>query len=193
MVLGDSISAGRGIDAAHGWVRLLAQRLHVRGYAYTVVNASVSGDTTRSGLSRLPAALAEHRPAIVIVELGGNDGLQGLPLSEMRDSLAAIIAKVRQSGAQVLLVGVRMPPNYGPAYTERFHAVYRELAQHYRVSLVPNLLAGIDDRPALMQADGIHPTSAAQARMVDNVWPRLVPLLAPHGSAAPASPRAGTH
>jgi acyl-CoA thioesterase-1 len=177
LVVGDSLSAGYGIDVDDGWVALLAARLRDQGYPQRVVNASISGDTTASGRTRLPAALERHRPAIVILALGANDGLRGLPIDAMRDNLAAMIRAAQRRGARVLLVGIHIPTNYGKEYTERFHAVYGELAKRYRTALVPFLLDGVALEPALMQADGLHPAPAAQPRLLDNVWPKLTPLL----------------
>ncbi|MDX1489467.1 MAG: arylesterase [Acidiferrobacterales bacterium] len=177
VVLGDSLSAGYGINADDSWVHLLQQRLHQQGYPYRVVNASISGDTTRGGLTRVPQALARHAPQILLVQLGGNDGLRGLPLDDMRNNLGAIIEKSRENGMTVLLIGVRLPPNYGEVYIKKFHAVYREVAQRYQVPLVPYLLDGVGGQDQLMQADGLHPNRDAQARMLDNVWPHLLPLL----------------
>ncbi len=177
MVLGDSISSGFGIDAQQGWVALLQQRLRQRGYGYRVVNASIAGDTTSAARARLPAALDRFRPTVVIVELGGNDGLRGLSLAQMRANLGSIIELLQSRRIRVLLAGIRLPPNYGTAYTDRFHAVYLQLAQSHHVPLVPFLLKGVAGHADLMQADGIHPAQNAQARLVDNVWPRLVPLL----------------
>jgi acyl-CoA thioesterase-1 len=157
MVLGDSLSAGYGISREASWVNLLQQRLDAAGYAYHVVNASVSGDTTRTALGRLPRALVRHNPRIVIVALGGNDGLRGLSLADMHTNLAAIIRECRAGGAQVLLVGVRMPPNYGADYTTRFSAVYEDLTRELKVPLIPYLLKGVATNPALMQDDDIHP------------------------------------
>lgn len=186
MVLGDSLSAAHGIDRNKGWVSLLQKQLRIQGYAYRVVNASISGDTTAGGLSRLPAALSRFRAQIVIVELGGNDGLRGISINETRRNLGGIIATARQAGARVLLLGIRLPPNYGAEYTRRFAAIYSTLAKRYDVPLVPFLLQGIATNPKLMQADGIHPTAQAQPMMLDLVWPKLQPLLA-HG--APRQPR----
>ena len=177
LVLGDSLSAGAGIDVEHGWVGLLQERLDREGYRYRVVNASVSGDTTAGARTRLPRALRAHRPAIVIVELGGNDGLRGLPLDDTRRNLGAVIEAAKKSGALVLLLGMRLPPNYGRAYTEGFHAIYGELAARRRIHLVPFFLDGVAGHPELMQADGVHPRAAAQPRLLDNVWPALKPLL----------------
>lgn len=182
LVLGDSLSAGYGIDVRVGWVALLAQRVRQQGYPQTVVNASVSGDTTAGGRARLPEALQRHHPEVVIVELGGNDGLRGLSLAQTRANLDAIIRTARSAGAQVLLVGIYLPPNYGPEYTRKFHAIYSELAQKHQLSLVPFLLAGVALTPGLMQADGLHPRAAAQPRLLDNVWPYLEPLLKPGAS-----------
>ena len=177
LVLGDSLSAAYGIDAGMGWVSLLRQRLQDQGYPYRVINASVSGDTTSGGLQRLPQALQQHHPAILIVELGGNDGLRGTPLQVMRGNLRKLVELGRQAGARVLLVGVRLPPNYGPAYTAAFEQTYAKVARETQTPLVPHLLQGVATHRALMQADGIHPKADAQERLLDNVWPRLKPLL----------------
>ncbi|MGF1615926.1 MAG: arylesterase [Gammaproteobacteria bacterium] len=177
MVLGDSLSSAFGIEVEEGWVQLLQRRLDQQGRRYRVVNASISGDTSGAGLARLGRALAMHRPAIVLVELGGNDGLRGLDLKDMRRNLEQIVSRSQRSGAQVLLLGMRIPPNYGPAYSEGFHDVYVQAATQYRISLVPFLLAGIADDPQLMQADGIHPKASAQAQILENVWPYLEAIL----------------
>jgi acyl-CoA thioesterase-1 len=177
LVLGDSLSAGHGIDYTRGWVSLLQQRLAAQHFPQRVVNASISGETTAGGVSRLPAALASHRPAIVILELGGNDGLRGLPLARMRTNLAKLIELAKAKGARVLLLGMRLPPNYGPRYTNGFQDIYKQLAEKYHVALVPFLLQGVAEQRELMQADNIHPTAQAQPRLLDNVWPRLLPLL----------------
>lgn len=179
MVLGDSLSAAYGIDKAEGWVSQLQIRLNQQGFAYRVINASVSGDTTRTGLTRLPAALKQHQPQIVLVALGGNDGLRGFPFSEIEQSLGKILTHIARSGAKPLLVGVRLPPNYGPVYNQQFTELFQRLAKQYQVPLVPKLLAGIDDQGELMQPDRIHPTAAAQTRILENVWPVLQPMLAP--------------
>ena len=177
LVVGDSLSAAYGIPIQTGWVALLQQRLKARGFSHHVVNASVSGDTTANGLERLPQALSKHRPAIVIIELGGNDGLRGLSLTQMQHNIASMITKAQARGTQILLVGVLLPPNYGRTYVEKFRAVYRELAAQFKVPLVPFLLEQVATRSDLMQSDGIHPTAEAQPIMLDNVWPYLVPLL----------------
>jgi acyl-CoA thioesterase-1 len=177
LVLGDSLSAAYGIPLERGWVNLLQARLKTEGYGYEVVNASVSGDTTGAALTRLPRALELHQPAIVIVELGGNDGLRGTPVAQMQRNLASIIEKARALDAEVLVTGVMIPPNYGAEYTARFSAVYTSLVDEFEVALVPFILDGIALEPSLMQADGIHPTAAAQPRILDNVWPALQPLL----------------
>lgn len=177
MVLGDSISAGYGLDPGQGWVTLLARRLKTRDLPFEVINSSISGDTTAGGRARLPAALQRYQPVIVIVELGGNDGLRGLSLSAMRANLDAIIGQVRCSGAHVLLVGMRLPPNYGPGYTKAFHDVYLQLAAQRRVALVPFLLVGVATQRSLMQNDGIHPRANAQPQLLDNLWPQLKTLL----------------
>lgn len=177
LVLGDSLSAGFGVRVEQGWVALLQGRLREQGYGYRVVNASESGETTGGALARLPRALARQRPAIVIVELGGNDGLRGLPVKEVRANLESIIVLARRAGARILLVGMRIPPNYGAAYTESFHGVYGELAGKHRVALVPFFLDGIALEDSLMQEDGLHPNAAGQPRLLDQLWPKLKPLL----------------
>lgn len=180
MVLGDSISAGYGIDVDKGWVALLQQRLDQRDLDYKVINSSISGDTTSSARARLPSALQRHRPAVVIIELGGNDGLRGLSLKAMRANLEALVVTARRHGSRVLLLGIRLPPNYGPGYTHAFHQVYAQVARSLNVPLVPFLLQGIGGHPERMQGDGIHPAQNAQRRLLDNVWPHLEPLLQPH-------------
>jgi acyl-CoA thioesterase-1 len=186
LVLGDSLSAGYGIALSESWVSRLEQRLRERGLPQRVVNISISGDTTRGGLARLPAALQQHRPAIVILELGANDGLRGLPLKELQDNLSAMIEQCQQAGARVLLTGMRIPPNYGPRYTQKFQATFAELAERYRLALVPFLLEGVAGDPALVQDDGIHPRAEAQERILENVWSVLAPLLGTAGQRASA-------
>jgi len=182
LVVGDSLSAGYGIELRDGWVALLQQRLTRQGYPYTVVNASISGDTTAGGRARLAGALKRHHPQIVILELGANDGLRGLPLRETRANLEAMIKAAQSAGARVLLIGMQLPPNYGPDYTGKFRAIYQELAQRYSLSLVPFLLEGVALTPKLMQPDGLHPRAAAQPRLLDNVWPYLEQLLKPESA-----------
>lgn len=175
--MGDSLSAAYGIETSQGWVALLEQRLQSEGYDWRVVNASVSGDTTAQGLTRLPLELARHRPAVVILELGANDGLRGLSVTAMRGNLARMIGLSEKAGAKVLLVGIYLPPNYGPEYTREFAAVYPRLAREYRLPLVPFLLAGVAEHRDWMQADGLHPLAMAEPRVLDNVWIKLEPLL----------------
>jgi acyl-CoA thioesterase-1 len=177
LVLGDSLSAGYGIKPAQGWVALLEQRLRDQGYGYRVVNASVSGETSGGGLQRLPRALELHHPTVVIVELGANDGLRGLSVPLTRDNLTKIVAESKKAGAQVLLIGMRLPPNYGPRYTNDFMKMYREIATANKVPLVPFLLQSVALKAELMQADGLHPTAPAQPALLDTVWPQLKPLL----------------
>jgi acyl-CoA thioesterase I len=184
LVMGDSLSAGYGIKVQQGWVNLLAQRLASAGYGYRVVNASVSGETTQGGLARLPHALETHKPAIVIVELGGNDGLRGLPLSASRENLARIIELASASKARVLLVGMVIPPNYGPRYEQEFRDMFSTLVDKYHVAFLPFLLDKVALRPELMQADGIHANADGQPQMLDNVWPKLKPLLVAPGKPA---------
>ena len=176
-MLGDSLSAAHGIDKAKGWVNLLAQRLESKGYDYRVVNAAIGGDTTRGGLDRLPAALKRFNPKILIVELGGNDGLRGIPPAETRRNLSKIVELGQASGAKILLVGVRIPPNYGPAFSKAFEQTFRGVAEKYDVPLVPKILEGIGENRELMQSDGIHPTAEAEPKVLDNIWPGLKPLL----------------
>ena len=177
LVYGDSLSAGFGIAVEQGWVSLLANRVQREGYGFQVVNASVSGETTTGGLARLPHALAAHKPSIVVIELGANDGLRGLPVDTTRMNLEAMISLVAREHCAVVLLGMRMPPNYGERYTRGFAAMFPELAHQHRVALVPFLLQGVADRPALMQADGLHPNERGQPVLLDNVWPVLRPLL----------------
>ena len=177
LIVGDSISAGFGLDTRLGWVSLLEQRLSKEGHDDKVLNASISGDTSAGGLARLPALLAEHKPDVVIVELGGNDGLRGQLPAQLKQNLASMIEASQQAGAKVLLLGMQLPPNYGARYTQAFAAVYGELANEKKVALVPFFLEGVGGKPELMQADRIHPAAGAQGLLLDNVWPVLKPLL----------------
>jgi acyl-CoA thioesterase I len=180
LVFGDSLSAGYGVESGSGWVDLLKQRLSEKQLPYQVVNASISGDTSAGGLSRIAAELKRHRPDILILELGANDGLRGLPLKSMKNNLSSIVQKAKASGAQVLLVGMQMPPNYGPRYTERFSAIYGELAKEQQLPLVPFLLKKVALDPALMQPDNLHPNSKGQPLLLEMVWPVLQPMLTAH-------------
>jgi len=177
LVFGDSLSAAYGIPREQGWVALLQQRLVREGYPHTVVNASVSGETTSGGLTRIVSTLAAHRPAIVILELGANDGLRGLPTDDMRRNLAAMVEQCRQHRARVLLVGMKLPPNYGPVYTRQFEQVYAALAGRYKLPLLPFLLDGVAGNAQLTQEDGLHPKAEAQSMVLENVWGALKPLL----------------
>ncbi|MFK7671492.1 arylesterase [Pseudomonas lundensis] len=177
LIVGDSISAGFGLDTRRGWVSLLEQRLEREGHDDRVVNASISGDTSAGGQARLPALLTEHKPDVVIVELGGNDGLRGQPPAQLQQNLAAMIDAAKTAGAKVLLLGMQLPPNYGVRYTEAFARVYTQLADEKQIALVPFFLEGVGGHPELMQADGLHPAAAGQKRLLDNVWPALKPLL----------------
>jgi acyl-CoA thioesterase-1 len=183
LILGDSISSAYGIDKEEGWVALLQQRLDNLHPGWRVVNASVSGDTTRTGLNRLAPALDEHQPGILIVELGGNDGLRGLPFTEIRESLSAIVETARERDVRVLLAGIRLPPNYGEAYNSIFNGIYSEVAGKYGIPLVPKLMDKVADYPELMQEDGIHPTAEAQPQLLENVWVELEPMLEPVSQA----------
>ena len=178
LVFGDSLSAGYGLPQDKAWVSLLGARLKQQRIDYTVANASISGETTLGGLKRINAALTQHKPAIVVLALGANDGLRGQSTETMRSNLHAMIQACRKANTQVLLVGMRIPPNYGTTYTSKFHAVFLELAQRDKLPLVPFLLDGFADQPAWFQADGIHPDSRAQPVMLDTVWKALGPLVA---------------
>jgi acyl-CoA thioesterase I len=178
LVFGDSISAGYGLaHVEQGWVELLKKRLKDEGYGYEVINASVSGETTAGGLARLPRALELHHPKILVLELGGNDGLRALPIAQMRANLAQMVDLASAAGATVLLLGMRMPPNYGVEYTEQFSASFGELARDRKLQLVPFLLNDIALSPNLMQEDNIHPNPLGQPILLQNVWPSLRPLL----------------
>ncbi len=177
LIVGDSISAAFGLDTRVGWVSLLEQRMKQEGFTDKVVNASITGDTSAGGQARLPALLAEHKPELVILELGGNDGLRGQQPTQLQQNLATMIDRSRQAGAKVLLLGMQIPPNYGPRYTNAFKAVYTTLADEKKVPLVPFFLEGVGGVPELMQADGLHPAAAGQNRLLENVWPTLKPLL----------------
>ena len=177
LVFGDSISAGYGLRPEQGGVELLKTRLKSQGYGDQVVNASVSGETTAGGLARLPRALELHHPSIVILELGGNDGLRGLPIAQMRANLTQMATLSTAAGAKVLLLGMRMPPNYGPEYTKQFAMVFSDLASEKKMPFVPFLLTDIALSPALLQGDDIHPNALGQPILLDNVWPTLKPLL----------------
>ena len=177
LIVGDSISAAFGLDTRLGWVTLLEQRMKDEGFTDKVVNASISGDTSAGGQARLPALLAEHKPELVILELGGNDGLRGQQPAQLQQNLASMIDRSRDAGAKVLLLGMQIPPNYGPRYTNAFKAVYSDLAAEKKVPLVPFFLEGVGGVPELMQADGLHPAAGAQGKLLENVWPALKPLL----------------
>jgi acyl-CoA thioesterase I len=180
LVLGDSLSGAYGINTDEGWVALLQQQLLSKGYENKVINASVSGDTTRTGLTRIGSALQTHQPSIVIIALGGNDGLRGLPFSEIESSLASIIERCNKDNARVLLVAIRLPPNYGAAYSQQFAALYRRLSDRYGIPLVPRMLDQVADYRELMQEDGMHPKAEAQPQIMMNVWTGLQPLLEKH-------------
>jgi acyl-CoA thioesterase-1 len=176
LVFGDSLSAAYGIPVQQGWVNLLAQKLEKRGIR--VINASISGETTSGGITRIATTLAQHKPNIVVLQLGANDGLRGLPVKQMEQNLAAIIRAIQQAGAKVLLLGMKIPPNYGPQYTRDFSNTYTDLARQFKIGLVPFFLDGVAGNPALIQLDGLHPTAQAQPRLLDNVWGGLQKLMA---------------
>lgn len=171
LLIGDSISAAFGLEIEQGWVSLLQKRLEEQDYPHRVVNASVSGETTAGGLARLPVLLEQVQPELVIIELGGNDGLRGLPAANMQQNLSAMVEQSRASGADVILLGMRIPPNYGPRYNDAFEQVFVDLSQSLDVPLVPFLLEGVGTIPELMLDDGIHPGAAAQPLLLDNAWP----------------------
>lgn len=182
LVVGDSLSAAYGIPQSEGWVSLLEQELEQRNSRLRVVNASISGETSSGGLSRLPRLLQDYRPDLVLLELGANDGLRGTPLNIMEQNLRRMIELSQASDARVLLIGIRLPPNYGPQYTERFYQIYPQLAQEYGLPLVPFLLESVATDPRLMQRDGLHPNSDAQPILLQTVWKQLGPLLEQEGS-----------
>ncbi|MCW8926769.1 MAG: arylesterase [Xanthomonadales bacterium] len=177
VVLGDSLSAGYGMDREESWVELLKIRLHQTGHSYTVLNSSISGDTTQGGLSRLPRLLQRYQPEFVLVELGGNDGLRGLKPEVTRQNIRDIILLSQSNGARVLLTGIRLPPNYGEAYLEQFESIYADLAAEYSTLLVPFFMDGVVFEPGMLQADGIHPSAEAQSVLLENVWRVLAPEL----------------
>ena len=176
-MFGDSLSAAYGLRAEQGWVALLDKRLKTQGYGYELVNASISGETTSGGAQRLPRALSLHKPGIVVLELGANDGLRGLPLDTTRGNLQKMVMLAKQSGARVLLVGMRMPPNYGPRYTTDFMQMYHDLATKESLRLVPFLLASVALDPSRMQDDGMHPNASGEPYVLDTLWPQLEPML----------------
>ena len=180
LVVGDSVSAGYGLTGGQGWVESLSKKLAAEGYRYRVVNASISGDTTAGGRARLPALLAQHKPAVVVIELGGNDALRGLPLEATRANLVEMTKLAKAAGAKVVIVGMQLPPNYGRAYGDRFASLFADVAKTEGAALVPFLLKGIADVPqaeAMFQPDRIHPLASAHPTMLANVWPVLAPLL----------------
>ena len=177
LVLGDSLSAAFGMNSQQGWVALLEDKLNQEGYDYRVINASVSGDTTRTALGRIKPALESYQPAIVIVALGGNDGLRGLPIAEFENSLGSIIELSQKSAAEIVLVAVRMPPNYGQLYNQKFADTYQRLAEKYQTRLVTRMLHGVAEDSGLMQADGMHLEAAAQPQVLQNIWLELKEVL----------------
>lgn len=177
LVYGDSLSAGLGVPNGQTWVDLLRTRLKRQGYDYRVVNASISGETSHGGLQRIDSTLQRHHPSIMLLGLGGNDGLRALPTRTLQQNLAAIIDRARRQKVKIVLLGIRIPPNYGPVYTQAFRQVYVDLAKQYRLPWLPFLLKGVATDAGMMQADGIHPSAAAQPAILDNVWPVLKPLL----------------
>lgn len=187
LLLGDSLAAAHNIELQASWPALLERRLADMRPAWRLVNASISGETTSSGLARLPGLLKQYRPALVILELGANDGLRGLPLAEISANLAAMIAQCRAAGAKVLLLGIELPVNYGPRYRDGLRGIYADLARQDHAGLLPFLLQGIALDPTLMQSDGLHPTAAAQPRVLENVWAVLAPMI----GAAPKVKAAG--
>lgn len=177
LVFGDSLSAAYGIPQSQGWTALLQNKLHEKKLPYDVINASISGETTSGGLTRIDAALKQIQPQIVILELGANDGLRGLPVKTTRENLAAMLQKINKSGAKVLLIGMKMPPNYGAKYIAEFSATYPQLAKTYQATLVPFMLEHVAAKPDLIQLDGLHPNALAQPIILDNIWPELKRLL----------------
>ena len=177
VIFGDSLSAAYGIQPNKGWVALLESKLKQQNSEYKVINASISGETTSGGLTRFDQMLKTHQPEIVVIELGANDGLRGLSLNEMQSNLNSMIAKAKAKNATVMLLGIKIPPNYGIQYTQKFSAIYATLAQKYNLNLVPFFLDGVAGNPKLVQDDGLHPTAVAQAKLLENIWPKLEELL----------------
>jgi acyl-CoA thioesterase I len=177
MVFGDSLSAAYNLSVQQGWVHILSRRIEAAKLPWQVVNASITGETTTGGLRRIAEDLRRHKPAVVVIALGGNDGLRGQPVAGMRRNLEEIVRLVKQARAEPVLVGMMIPPNYGIDYAAQFHDMYGSLAKKAKAPLVPFLLEGLADKPEMFQADQLHPTAAAQARIADNVWPVLEPLL----------------
>jgi acyl-CoA thioesterase-1 len=177
LVLGDSLSAEYGLTRGSGWVALLEQKLKAEKIDAAVVNASISGETTSGGRARLPGLLAQYKPALVVIELGANDGLRGLPVAAAEANMRAMIELARKNHAQVLLVGMRMPPNYGRDYTERFFGMYKTVATQFKAPLVPFMLEGVAEQPSLFQPDRLHPTAQAHPTILANIWPKFLPLV----------------
>ena len=177
LVFGDSLSAAYGIRPEQGWVALLTQRLQAQGYGYEVVNASVSGETSGGGLQRLPRALQIHQPGVVVLELGANDGLRGLPIAATKENITKMVQLTQAAGSHVLLVGIRIPPNYGPRYANEFADMYPGIAKQYHLPLVPFLLEKVALDPTLMQEDGLHPNARGEPPVLDTLWQGLEPLL----------------
>jgi acyl-CoA thioesterase-1 len=177
VVLGDSISAEFGLARDSGWVQLLRDRLKAQHLNYNVVNASISGDTTSNGAARLPALLSQYKPQVLIIELGGNDGLRGLPVVDARSNLEHMVTLAKSAGAKVLITGIQLPPNYGPQYTSQFAGMFPQVASQQHITLVPFLFQGFAEDSDLFQGDRIHPSAAAQPMLLDNVWGPLQPLL----------------
>lgn len=177
LIVGDSISAGYGIDVNQGWVALLKQKLQENNYHYQVINDSISGDTTSNGLHRLPEALLAYHPMITIIELGGNDGLRGLPINVIAANINEMISISLNNKSKVLVLGVRIPPNYGEVYVQHFQQIYLDLKKQKNIRVVPAFLRGVDDKPELMQSDGIHPAQIAQPILLKNAWDELQPML----------------
>ncbi|MGQ0443288.1 MAG: arylesterase [Methylophilaceae bacterium] len=178
LVFGDSLSAAYGLEQKQGWVSLLQIKLKTLNYNASVVNASISGETTSGGANRIKVAIKQHRPDIVLIQLGANDGLRGLSLNEIQHNLNQILAAVKEKKTKIVLIGMKIPPNYGIQYTRQFSATFEQLAKQYHANLVPFLLEGVGGDPDLMQADGLHPKAEAQAKLLENVWSQLQPLLA---------------
>ena len=177
LVFGDSLSAAYGIDEEEGWVSLLDQKIKEEGLSWRVINGSISGETSTGGVERLPSMLSTYRPKVVILELGGNDGLRGLPLEVLTNNLNKMVDMIHETGSCALLAGIQIPPNYGPRYTVPFKELFYEIAETKQIRFIPFLIDGIPQQPELMQDDGIHPKAEAQALILNNVWPHLLPLI----------------
>lgn len=192
LILGDSLSAGYGMKAEESWVALLGQRLKQKGFIFQIINASISGNTTGNGLRQLPPLLSQYQPDITLIELGGNDGLRGLSLQAMKSNLQSMVDMAKSNNSRVILAGVKLPPNYGKQYTENFYNIYQQIARQNKIDLIPFILEGVGDKSEYMQADGIHPTALAQAKILNVVWPHVISIIRTTNTRSVTQPSALT-